>query len=425
MPEQGESTFEDAALHEWRRRTLDIVLPLFFILSLPFVALAVFSGRFPFAPGARAAILAVWAGGFALGLIRRLSPALRGWGTLLPVYAMAALSLDLLGLAGSARVMLVGLPVLAVVLLGVRSGIVAAVLGMVLYAAFALHAASGGMDRGLLVRDNPQDWSYWAIEGIMMAAILGANLVLLARLHRFQSATLRAERATADRLKKEIVARQELEEALLRVAERERRHTGIELHDGICQHILGALLRLKVAQGTAGAEEAASVLEAARGDLSAALREAKDLSRGLAPGSMAGGALVPALQELARSIREAHTVDCRFEGGADTGWLPDEEAMHLYRIAQEGVMNALKHARAGSIRIGLIEGDGEVVLTVADDGKGLTEGGADPPKGMGLSIMRARAAVLKGTLDLEGSGGGTRVVCRFPRPAPRPEPPPE
>jgi len=381
------------------------------------VALAVFSGRFPFASEARAAILAAWLCGFALGLLRRLSPTLRGWGALLPLYAMAALSLDLLGLAGSARVMLVGLPVLALVLLGVRSGIAAAVLGMAIYVLFALHAASGAMDRGLLVRDNPQDWHYWATEGVLMAAILGAILVLLVRMKRFQASSLQAERRTAQRLQGEIAARQELEEALLRVSERERRHTGIELHDGVCQHILGALLRLKVAQNTAGAEGTAPLLEAAREDLNTALKEAKDLSRGLAPGSMAGGALVPALKELARNTRDAHAVDCLFEGGAELGLLPDEEAMHLYRIAQEGVVNAVKHAGAGSIRIALAEEGGEVVLTVADDGKGLPEADAGASKGMGLNIMRARAAALKGTLELEGTGGGTRVVCRFPRPA--------
>jgi signal transduction histidine kinase len=86
-------------------------------------------------------------------------------------------------------------------------------------------------------------------------------------------------------------------------------------------------------------------------------------------------------------------------------------AIHLYRIAQEAVSNAVRHGKAGRIEIGLTANGKGATLTVSDNGTGM------PRKlrkrtGMGLQIMRYRAEVVGATLAVEGvPGEGTQVVC--------------
>ena len=90
--------------------------------------------------------------------------------------------------------------------------------------------------------------------------------------------------------------------------------------------------------------------------------------------------------------------------------------MHLYRIAQEAVSNAVRHSRARNIRITLEQENGETALTIEDDGAGLARD-ASQAGGMGLRTMRYRAGLIGGKLEVgPGPSGGTLVVCRLPRP---------
>ena len=97
-------------------------------------------------------------------------------------------------------------------------------------------------------------------------------------------------------------------------------------------------------------------------------------------------------------------------------------AIHLFRIAQEATGNALRHGRAKSIVIALEAGDGDFSLRVSDDGAGF-----DPAKcgknGMGLNIMRYRARLACGTLEIyANSPAGTVVSCTLhPAAAPAPD----
>jgi signal transduction histidine kinase len=89
-----------------------------------------------------------------------------------------------------------------------------------------------------------------------------------------------------------------------------------------------------------------------------------------------------------------------------------EVADHLYRIAQEAVNNALKHAAPSEIRIGLERQNGALVLEVDDDGEGLNES-APLATGIGLRVMRYRARLIGGDLEIGSPpAGGTRVCCR-------------
>jgi len=89
-------------------------------------------------------------------------------------------------------------------------------------------------------------------------------------------------------------------------------------------------------------------------------------------------------------------------------------ATHLYRIAQEAVNNAVKHADACLITICLANDESGIRLIVADDGRGLPGSAKDGNAGMGMRTMRYRASVLGGTLDVAADAGGTRVTCFIP-----------
>ncbi len=102
--------------------------------------------------------------------------------------------------------------------------------------------------------------------------------------------------------------------------------------------------------------------------------------------------------------------------------MPPEMAGDLFRIAQEAVVNAGRHAEAKAVSISLRMVGPQVELRVADDGHGFDQNG--PPTGgepghLGLASMRERAELLDGTLEIESSERGTRVLVLAPLPAPQ------
>ena len=87
---------------------------------------------------------------------------------------------------------------------------------------------------------------------------------------------------------------------------------------------------------------------------------------------------------------------------------------HLYRIAQEAVHNAVRHGRASTIRVCLGGRNGTGILCIHDDGCGISDRDASH-SGMGLNIMRYRAGMIGGALEIvPGPERGTAVICRFP-----------
>ena len=90
-----------------------------------------------------------------------------------------------------------------------------------------------------------------------------------------------------------------------------------------------------------------------------------------------------------------------------------EVASVLYRVAQEAVRNAVRHARASDVTVRVAVSPGEAVLTVRDDGAGFDVAQAEAARrGMGLFVMRERLALIHGTLDIASAPGrGTTVLA--------------
>jgi len=218
--------------------------------------------------------------------------------------------------------------------------------------------------------------------------------------------------STVAALKREIELRRGLEVELLTAVEAERQRIGQDLHDDLCQQLgAAALLVGSVAERVSAldqklGEKVAKVPQV----ITDAIESCRNLARGLHPVTLAAEGLPAALQELAARVPGhvkftwPHSKRIEFEPMV---------ALHLYRIAEEAVGNAVKHAVAKTITIGLAIIGGRPILEIADDGKGCAE--KLKTKGMGLQNMRYRANLIGGQLTVEGrKRGGTCVRCTLP-----------
>jgi len=189
---------------------------------------------------------------------------------------------------------------------------------------------------------------------------------------------------------------------------------GSDLHDGLCQQLTGLLLLAQALEGAARRGEAVSLADIARlrEHLAASAVEARQLSQSLYPVVLRQHGLVDALRQMCDATGALHGIRCACHTELHSFDLVGA-AIHLYRIAQEAVANAVRHARATEITVTLAYEDGALVLTIADDGVGI----AQPPvrRGMGLTSMTHRAEAIGAFLIIApGPRGGTTVRCTLP-----------
>jgi signal transduction histidine kinase len=210
---------------------------------------------------------------------------------------------------------------------------------------------------------------------------------------------------------------QKLEKQIVDVSEHEQQRIGRDLHDGLCP-FLAAIRCLTSSLKTELEREPSAHAAAKAGEIEKLLGEsveqARDLAHGLVPVQLNDASLPAALRELAASTSRLCGIDCKFEYAGEDDSAPTSHKIHLYRIAQEAINNAAKHARARNIDIQLSANASALSLSVADDGIGLSRRGKDGD-GVGISIMRYRATAMGGELEIEDrSSGGTIVSCTMP-----------
>lgn len=224
----------------------------------------------------------------------------------------------------------------------------------------------------------------------------------------------RAFSTMAAKLREREVEQVRLEREVLEISESERRRIGYDLHDSLGQRLTAASMTTNAFIGVLKADAPAL---AERGEeigqqLREAIAEARSLSHGLAPVARADDGLMVALTSLAEGTSRGGAVRCLVECAEPVRVADAEVADHLYRIAQEAVNNALKHAAPSEIRISLERKDGALVLVVDDDGEGFNES-SPPATGIGLRVMRYRARLIGGNLKIGSPpAGGTRICCR-------------
>ena len=218
---------------------------------------------------------------------------------------------------------------------------------------------------------------------------------------------------------RDISQRKRLERELLEMSERDRRGFAHELHDGLGQQLGGVAYLSNVLREKLTERAAPEAPDAARifGLVRDAIEQTRRLSRGLSPIQPEPDGLMNALRDLAAQTTELFHLRCRFTCRKPVLIEDSSLAGHLYRIAQEAVNNALKHAKPARIHLRLRREGNCVSLMVADDGRGI--GKISPRRqGLGLHIMQYRASLVRGTLNIQARrGGGTEVLCLAPSPS--------
>ncbi|MGW3665072.1 HAMP domain-containing sensor histidine kinase [Streptomyces sp. NPDC005141] len=193
--------------------------------------------------------------------------------------------------------------------------------------------------------------------------------------------------------------------------EAERRRIAQELHDEVGQTMTAILLSLKRSSDDA-AEPLRSELQQAQEITRESLDEVRRLVRRLRPGVLEDLGLVSALTSLTTEF-STHT-GLRVLRAFDTGLpsLDQQTELVLYRVAQEALTNAARHAEAGRVEVSLRHTGGTVVLAVTDDGHGC----GVAREGAGIRGMRERALLIGATLDITSAPSGTQIRLTVPDP---------
>lgn len=256
-----------------------------------------------------------------------------------------------------------------------------------------------------------------AVEFLMAGA---SDYVLKDRLARLASAVQQVMQVEEERRNRE-----RLEKALRDATYEERRRLAKELHDGLGQELTGLALLAEglLMQAANAGTPASSELERLAHVARHATRTCREIAHGMSPLGGARG-LPDALRDLAaRQCGPPGPQVSIVLSVEDPERVPREASEHLYRIAQEALANAVKHANANGVQIWLDINSETVRLKVLDDGRGPQRSGGIS-HGLGLSTMRDRAEAIGGHLTItpRPEGYGTAVICEVPvgaRAAPR------
>jgi signal transduction histidine kinase len=246
----------------------------------------------------------------------------------------------------------------------------------------------------------------------VLALVLGTLLALLTI-----SRILALERASKSQLREVTGARlemQSLSHRLVAAQEEERRRVARELHDEVGQALSAVLVELGRLEGRipVQSQESRVMLSVARELADRATSQVRDMALLLRPSMLDDLGLVPALQWQAREVSRRTGVKVKVAAESVADDIPDEYRTCVYRIVQEAVNNAARHAHASVVRVAARQENNQIRVLVQDDGIGF-----DPSveKGMGLLGMEERVKKLGGVFRVDSEkGGGTIVSALLP-----------
>lgn len=239
--------------------------------------------------------------------------------------------------------------------------------------------------------------------GIKMTVAFMTDITEHRRLENL-SATYRAEiHALADRL---ITAQEE-----------ERRRVSRDLHDGLCQKL--AALAFDVEHLEVALPEPAATrsrLRELRAQAVKVSEEARNIAYELHPSALDDLGLVVSMRALCDEFHDRERIQVKFSAGKLPESVPQKLASGLYRIAQEGLQNVAKHAKAKRVTVSLAVRDRNILeFTVLDDGIGFSPQAVKGKGGLGLVSIGERARIMGGDLSIEAKPGyGTRIAVRVP-----------
>lgn len=233
---------------------------------------------------------------------------------------------------------------------------------------------------------------------------------------RIELRMARYDADTAVALVRDVTEQRLLERRLLDTVAEEQRRIGLELHDGLCQQLTGIQLFVQSLQTRASRDGAALAepLRQLKEFVDQSAQEARRLSHSMYPLVIDVYGLARGLPQLCAEFATLTGIrcECRVEVGAHDP--PADAPIHLYRIAQEALANAVRHGRPARVDVALVHEQGALILTVADDGVGF-DAAQLKSDGMGLHTMQHRAQAIGARLEIAARpAGGTEIRCILP-----------
>lgn len=275
---------------------------------------------------------------------------------------------------------------------------------------------------GALFRIEVSEWRDVSIEPyekFLPAAVLAGGLLFFGGIgiasRRMLSNNAALDAAVSKRtieLQHEINRTKSLERELAIVIESERIRIGRELHDDLGQRLTGISVSAEILASELLAidPKLATKADELERATSEAMMQVRTLAHGLMPVASGPDGLLDALTHLAASISRLSGIRCTFDFDDPVDIADESVSTHLYRIAQEAVNNAIRHARARSIELRLDERNGKVLLTISDDGCGFDNQHPTFRSGLGLRTIAYRASIINYGLEIKSSLGNGTVI---------------
>lgn len=260
---------------------------------------------------------------------------------------------------------------------------------------------------------------YATLRDLITTSVKGALIMFL---EKDRELTLQREvnkrtmelMAANKQLKKEISQRKELEHELLEISNNIMTRIGQDIHDDLCQDLAALGMLAATLESTLKKTELTGAQQLARHISESALKSAytaKQIARDLFPSDLQDNGLTASVMQLVKSKnitdggRIALEIQPHFQVD-DT-----QMAIQLYRIIQEALNNAIKHAHANHITVRLRSDKQLITVEVADDGVGFEVRKGKAASGMGMKILTYRANLIGGSLNVSSSPEGTVVSC--------------
>jgi signal transduction histidine kinase len=239
------------------------------------------------------------------------------------------------------------------------------------------------------------------------------RVIVISGIERPYNLLFRNIRLSNIALKKREKRLKELAGKLLDAQENERRRLARELHDDLTQRL--AILAIeagRLEKESACSGPAAQTLRAMRDNLITISEDVHTISRQLHPSIIEDLGLVDGLRSEINNFSSREGIPVQFDVGQENLQLPLDVAICFFRVAQEGLRNIGKHARARSVRVGLSIKNNLLRLTVSDDGIGFDPEAVSKKSGIGLASMRERIRLVDGRLSIHSlAGEGTLITA--------------
>jgi len=251
------------------------------------------------------------------------------------------------------------------------------------------------------------------LRRVAMISLIAGLVVAFVSIFRVSQLESRGERQHARAMQAERQMRQ-LSQQLVHAQEEERRAISRELHDEIGQMLTGLRMEFRslAKMHHVSPEQFQSRIEQGKGLLDQALQSVRDIAMGLRPSMLDDLGLEAALQWQVRDFSRRHEIPVNITVKTSLADLPESDKTNLYRIVQEALTNCARHSNAKSIAILIERENGNLRLTIRDDGIGFRPG--TNGKGLGLVGIQERAREMGGSMTIESNSRGTALTITMP-----------